>query len=196
MDHDTWFIGCTHFGHDAMYTFRRKNGEKVRPYANAAEGDAVMVENWNRVVKKGDKVYVLGDVAFRPQHLEIMNALNGSKILIKGNHDNLQMSTYAKYFKDIRATHQLANEILSHIPLHPQSLFRHKTGGYWLNVHAHLHSEAVMEEDDGCPDDLMRPYMSEDVRYFSVCVERIGYTPISLEEIRSKVESRVKPSVH
>lgn len=189
-----WLIGCTHFGHDAMYTFRRKNGEKVRPYQNAAEGDAVMVENWNRVVKPGDKVYVLGDVAFRPEHLAVMNSLNGSKVLIKGNHDDLQMSVYAKYFRDIRATHQLENEILSHIPLHPQSLYRHKTGGYWLNIHAHLHSEAVMEGDEGCPDDLMRPHMSEDPRYFSVCVERIGYTPISIDEIRSRLDRTAKES--
>ena len=52
----TYFIGCPHFGHEAMYRFTRSNGEKVRPYASATEGDAVMVENWNKTVSKGDKV--------------------------------------------------------------------------------------------------------------------------------------------
>ena len=51
----TYFIGCPHFGHEAMYRFTRSNGEKVRPYASAEEGDTVIRENWNRTVSKGDK---------------------------------------------------------------------------------------------------------------------------------------------
>ena len=36
-----YFIGCPHFGHEAMYRFVRANGDKVRPYSCAEEGDAV-----------------------------------------------------------------------------------------------------------------------------------------------------------
>ena len=122
----TYFIGCPHFGHEAMYRFTRANGEKVRPYASAEEGDTVIRENWNRTVSKGDKVYVMGDVAFNPKDLKILEALNGSKVLIKGNHDTLELSKYAKSFRDVRAYHKLDNEILSHIPLLPVSLCRTK----------------------------------------------------------------------
>ncbi len=191
---DVWLIGCTHFGHDAMYTFRRLNGEKVRPFANAAEGDAKMIENWNSTVKSSDKVYVLGDVAFDQKSISILSSLHGSKILIKGNHDKMDLSVYRKYFKDVRATHQLSDEILSHIPIHPASLYRHRSKSSWTNIHAHLHSEAVMEESDDSPDTLMRPNVSEDLRYFSVCVERINYTPISYEEVRSRIKSRIYPN--
>ena len=172
----TYFIGCPHFGHEAMYRFTRANGEKVRPYASAAEGDAVMVENWNNTVSKGDKVYVMGDVAFTPKDLKILESLNGSKILIKGNHDTFELSKYAKYFRDVRAYHKLDNEILSHIPLHPVSLWRAKRNTSWLNIHAHLHAEEVMLAEGVA-----------DLRYFSCCVERIGYTPISIDEIRNRV---------
>jgi calcineurin-like phosphoesterase family protein len=78
-----------------MYRFVRANGEKVRPYASAEEGDAVIMENWNKTVRKGDKVYVMGDVAFKPKDLKILGSLNGSKILIKGNHDDLPLAQYA-----------------------------------------------------------------------------------------------------
>ena len=182
---NTFFIGCTHFGHENIYRFTRANGERVRPFANAAEGDAVMAERWNSVVRDSDKVYVMGDVAFTNQSLKILGSLKGSKILIKGNHDILKPGEYLKYFKDIRAYHKMDKEILSHIPLHPNSLYRHKTGGWWLNIHAHLHAEAVMEMHDD-PAEPMRACQAEDPRYFSVCVERINYTPISLEEIRKK----------
>lgn len=187
---NTFFIGCTHFGHDNIYKFRRKDGEKVRPYADAAEGDAVMEANWNSVVGERDKVYVLGDVAFTNQALKILERLKGDKVLIKGNHDNLTPQEYLKYFRDIRAYHKLEGEVLSHIPVHPESLYRHKTGRYWLNIHAHLHAESVREINslwDSDPDgiNVLRP---DDERYFSVCVERIGYTPISLDEIRKRVQ--------
>ena len=172
----TYLIGCPHFGHEAMYRFTRSNGEKVRPYASAEEGDTVIRENWNRTVSKGDKVYVMGDVAFNPKDLKILEVLNGSKVLIKGNHDTLELSKYAKYFRDVRAYHKLDNEILSHIPLHPVSLWRAKKNKSWLNIHAHLHAEEVMLAEG-----------VTDLRYFSCCVERIGYTPISIDEIRNRV---------
>jgi calcineurin-like phosphoesterase family protein len=193
MSGEIWLIGCTHFGHEAMYKFMRQNGEKVRPFSSASEGDTFMMEAWNSRVKPGDKVYVLGDVAFSSKDISILSNLHGSKILIKGNHDDMDASVYLKYFRDIRATHQLADEILSHIPLHPGSLYRHKKSKYWLNIHAHLHAEAVMEEGDGSPDDLMRPNTSEDPRYFSVCVERIGFAPISLDEVRQRAKERITP---
>ena len=189
---NTFFIGCTHFGHEGIYKFSRKNGEKVRPFANAEEGDAAIERNWNSVVGKNDKVYVLGDVAITNKGLKILDRLKGKKILIKGNHDNLKPGEYLKYFKDIRAYHKLENEVLSHIPIHPGSLFRHKTGRWWLNIHAHLHAESVREIEgmwNEDPDGIncLRP---EDARYFSVCVERIGYKPISLDEIRKRVAER------
>ena len=175
-----FLIGCTHFGHENMYKFLNKDGTRVRhQFADAKEGDEAMVERWNNTVSKGDKVYVLGDVAFHKTHLATVGRLNGSKILVKGNHDNLQLAEYAKYFRDVRAYHRLVDDlVLSHVPVHPQSLWSERNNKYWINIHAHLHSGAVMNSlDNSLPD----------YRYFSVCVERINYTPISLEQIKIRV---------
>ena len=167
-----------------MYEFTRKDGTRVRyQFANAKEGDEAMIERWNNTVRDCDKVYVLGDVAFHRDDLATVGKLNGKKILIKGNHDTLQLSEYAKYFKDIRATHRLDNEILSHIPIHPTSLWREKKECYMRNIHAHLHAESVRLCDMQDGEDGVEP----DLRYFSVCVERINYTPISIDEIRKRV---------
>jgi len=174
-----FLIGCTHFGHENMYKFLNRDGTRVRhEFADAKQGDKAMIERWNKTVQKGDKVYVLGDVAFHKTHLATIGKLNGSKILVKGNHDNLQLAEYAKYFRDVRAYHRLVDDlVLSHVPVHPQSLWSERNNKYWINIHAHLHSGAVMNSlDNSLPD----------YRYFSVCVERINYTPISLEEIRMR----------
>ena len=175
-----FLIGCTHFGHENMYKFLNKDGTRVRhQFADAKEGDEAMIERWNKTVQKGDKVYVLGDVAFHKTHLATVGRLNGSKILVKGNHDNLQLAEYAKYFRDVRAYHRLVDDlVLSHVPVHPQSLWSERNNKYWTNIHAHLHSGAVMNSLDASLPDY---------RYFSVCVERINYTPISLEQIKIRV---------
>jgi calcineurin-like phosphoesterase family protein len=62
--------------------------------------------------------------------------------------------------------------IMTHIPIHSESLAR-----WGLNVHGHLHHNVVRLPLSQIPDK----------RYFSVCMERINYTPISLEEVKSKV---------
>ena len=166
-----FLIGCTHFGHTKMCEFVRFNGEKVRPFTNSQEMDETLVSNWNGVVTTTDKVYVLGDVAFSRSNLATMERLNGKKILIKGNHDNLDLKDYVKYFYDIRASHKLDNSVLTHIPIHPESLAR-----WGLNVHGHLHSNVVKLSLAQIPDH----------RYFNVSVERINYTPISLEQIKKQ----------
>ena len=176
-----FLVGCTHFGHENMYKFLNRDGTRVRhQFFNSKDGDEAMIENWNKTVKNNDKVYMLGDVAFTKDALSTMKKLTGKKILIKGNHDNLQLSEYVKYFKDIRATHRLDNEILSHIPLHPKSLWRERKKSWLLNIHAHLHAGSVLEE---LPTPGGEFLCNND--YFSVCVERINYTPISIDEIRN-----------
>jgi len=166
---NVFLISDTHFGHHNMYRFTNENGERVRPqFANADEGDAAMIDNWNRVVKPHDKVYHLGDVFIHRKAQFILNALNGDKVLIKGNHDIFSLENYTPYFRDIRAYHVLDRIVISHIPVHKESIARFKG-----NIHGHLHAHRVLD-NTGVPD----------VYYKSVCVEHINYTPIEFSELR------------
>lgn len=60
----------------------------TRPFATTEEMNEAMVNNWNSVVKPEDTVYNLGDfsLAFRPVEI-YPHRLNGTKILVPGNHD-------------------------------------------------------------------------------------------------------------
>jgi calcineurin-like phosphoesterase family protein len=126
--------------------------------------DKELINNWNSVVGVNDTVYHLGDVFINRKHRFILNHLNGTKVLIKGNHDIFDLDHYTPFFKDIRAYHKLDKCILSHIPIHSQQLGRFKG-----NIHGHLHEHIVS-------DNLGKP----DPRYLTVCVEHINYTPIAL----------------
>jgi calcineurin-like phosphoesterase family protein len=179
-----FFIADQHFHHKNILTFKRSdNGLPLRQFDDVDEMNEHMVEQHNRVVKPEDKVYFLGDVTMsrNAKGLEILGRLNGEKILVKGNHDLCSAHQYLNYFKDIRGTHQFDGMILSHIPIHPESLAR-----WGCNVHGHLHSNQVKLWD------MMFETEKIDPRYLCVSVEQIAYTPISLEDTKKLIKSRLE----
>ena len=170
-----------HFGHASPITvFKRDDGSPLRVFKDVTHMNEYMVMQHNRVVSPNDKVYFLGDIAVSKsnKHLSILSRMNGEKVLIKGNHDLASVNEYLKYFKDIRAIHQLDGMLLSHIPIHPNSLSRWK-----VNVHGHLHYNRVTIGDTKVLDP----------RYFNVSVECLDdYTPISLEEVKKRVKNTLE----
>ena len=51
-------------------------------------GVIIRPDNWNKMVGKKDRVIIVGDFAFA-NHVKWANCLNGKKVLILGNHDNM-----------------------------------------------------------------------------------------------------------
>jgi calcineurin-like phosphoesterase family protein len=172
----TFLISDTHFGHANICGFMRADGvTKLRPWDTVEEMDEAMISRWNSRVQPTDKVYHLGDVLINRRAFATLSRLNGDKVLIKGNHDIYQLKDYAEHFRDIRAYHVLNGLILSHIPVHDSALYR-----FGANIHGHLHERRVT-----------LPGSTEiDPRYFSVCVEQIDYTPISLDEVQDRIRAQ------
>lgn len=171
---NVFVVSDTHFGHENMYKFTNRDGSKVRPWSTAEEGDEVMVERWNSVVKPNDIVYHLGDVVIARKNLNLfMPRLNGSKRLIMGNHDIFDVvKDYLPHFKRVAAYHVLPGEsmIFSHVPIVMTS------ERFKLNVHGHTHAHNAHGEVGPNPE-----------RHFCACVEWTNYTPIALEDIRKAV---------
>lgn len=68
-----------------------------RPFKDINEQESVLIKNYNSVVKPEDVCYWLGDAGFfrQPDQLgRILGRLNGTKILILGNHDEFPAFTY------------------------------------------------------------------------------------------------------
>lgn len=171
-----FLVSDTHFGHQGVCRFMRNDGvTKLRPWDNADEMDEAMVKAWNETVKPNDKVYHLGDVVINRKALKTLARLNGDKILIKGNHDIFRLDEYTPYFRDIRGYHVMKGMILSHVPVHHESL-----GRFGTNIHGHLHSNRVMRLDRG------REVV--DVRYHCVCVEQTDFRPILFEDVVKRIK--------
>ena len=176
----TFLVSDTHFGHLGVCKFMRADGiTKLRPWDSVEAMDLELIARWNSVVGVNDKVYHLGDVVINRKALEVLHRLNGTKVLIKGNHDIFKLTDYTAYFKDIRAYHVLDNMLLSHIPVHPSSKGRFKA-----NIHGHTHANRIMLASDPT---------SVDPFYQCVSVEQIDYTPIEFGALQNKLLKEISP---
>lgn len=170
-----FLISDTHFGHNAAYRFSDKHGNRMRAWAdNAEEGDEIMVAAWNSVVGPRDKVYHLGDVAIPKNSNMIMDRLNGTKVLIRGNHDKQKLSLYSRYFKDVRGSHKIDRFIMTHYPILELP--------HWCfaNIHGHIHEKNVMDKSL-----VGRLLKRRHPRYVNVSVEQLhNQAPIAFDMIR------------
>jgi calcineurin-like phosphoesterase family protein len=176
-----FLVSDTHFGHAGVCRFTRNDGvTKLRPWDDPDEMDEAMVKAWNERVKPTDKVYHLGDVVINRKALSTLARLNGDKVLIRGNHDIFRDDEYRQYFRELRAYHVMNGMILSHIPIHTESL-----GRFGVNIHGHLHANRVMHAGfNGKQTDVI------DTRYHCVCVEQTpDFAPILFEDVIKRIEA-------
>ncbi len=160
-----WTISDTHFFHENILKFER-GGKLIRPgFANIAEMNELIADNWADTVKDGDIVYHLGDVflGHKPEFEILWKSLPGRKRLIVGNHDDIKYLARGNFFQKINMWRMLPElgVLLSHVPLHPEHI-----RDDLINVHGHIH------QND-----------SPAGNYINVCVEKTNYNLINLEEI-------------
>lgn len=160
-------ISDTHFNHKNIIEYEN------RPFKTVEEMNEAMIENWNRVVDKHDKVYILGDFVFgNKEYIEgLIKRLNGYKILIMGNHDirirkqpnwwidrGFDEAYKGRYIKDDFI-------VMEHRPTDIEEMLN--SDYFYLYGHIHTKSDR----------DTINCYSA------CLCVERWDYTPVLLDEI-------------
>ncbi|MCD8307027.1 MAG: metallophosphoesterase family protein [Clostridia bacterium] len=175
-----YYISDLHFFHDNIIRFEN------RPFNDMYDMITSMIERWNETVTPEDEVYVLGDVFFKAkdsrQCVAIMQALNGTKHCIRGNHDKaLRNENIAAQFADIKELDMVKDNgrmiMLCHYPM--ESWCARSHGTYMLYGHIHTHWGSISR---ALPN-----------RY-NVCCEVLNYRPHTLDElIVDDMDYRNKP---
>lgn len=169
MSYETYIISDTHFNSIKTFELSRKKQFKTQK-----EHDKTIIDNWNKVVGKNDRIFHLGDVCENMSFRELKNLiskLNGYKILIKGNHDHESNEYYLKAgFNEVYDdTYKYSeNVFFSHFPLPID-------GNYYINVHGHLHQEKLTLKN-----------------FFNASVDVNFYRPIKLSIILKQLSSLKK----
>ena len=152
---NVYFTSDWHLGHKGVERFRTEFGD-----VNEMEG--LILENYLSTVNKRDIVWMLGDMCFSMQAIELMRKLPGDKRLILGNHDQDKCGgtervpieqivlTYDQVYGFTRYKHCW----LSHAPIHESEL-RGK-----INIHGHTHYTYV-----------------DNSSYVNVCLEQTEWKP-------------------
>lgn len=135
-----YFISDTHFFHENVIRFDK------RPFTSVEEMNAKMRDWWNNTVSTKDRVYILGDFIWLPpsdpEYIKFTKSLNGKKVLIKGNHDNVEKfsSELKNCFEDIKSRKEIKLNkkriIMDHYPL---MMYRHDTDSNVFHFHGHTH---------------------------------------------------------
>ena len=141
-----YFIADTHFNHENI------------------------IKKWNSVVKKEDTVYHLGDVGFGTTEMlkDLVGRLNGTKILLRGNHDfkrGLNGWKEVGFSEVYKKKIELGNLILTHAPIELEDKEK-------INVFGHIHDKPLDERFD------------KD-NHICVSCDVVDYTPIIIEKQKS-----------
>lgn len=135
-----YFTSDWHIGHHNSILYDE------RPFKDLHHMHGVIINNYNASVGTNDLCYFLGDVGLSNQEIlkDVISELNGTKVLILGNHDKNVQSMYNVGFDVVlySASLVIANEkvTLSHCPL--KGVWREDTSGMTKSVNENWHGES------------------------------------------------------
>lgn len=164
----TFLISDTHFSDDAIRRY------EARPFAGIDEMNEALIGRWNEAVARNDIVYHLGDIGVDGDGTrslrEIFARLNGSIVLVRGNHDTESDEAYRSLGIREVANHPIVLDgfwILSHEPMYVSMQ------SPYANVFGHVHGNPA--------------YRTVSPRSYCVSVERTGYAPVPFDDVKKAV---------
>jgi len=202
-----FFTSDWHIGHKNVLEYSK------RPFMDITHMHRVLINNYNSCVDNNGVCYFLGDMGFCSNEMlgNVMEKLNGTKVLILGNHDKKTNAMYSIGFDVVLygARFQIAGELVTatHCPL--LGLYRENTEGMrgssqnenWhgesrssrkpftmpdegqFHLHGHVHSpnSGKSKKIEG--------------KQFDVGVDANNYSPVSISKIESWIAKYKKENV-
>lgn len=161
-----FFLSDTHYFHKNLIRYCN------RPFNDEYEMNAEMARRWNSVVSNDDIAIHVGDLSAGLKGREtdlgdLINSLNGRKILVRGNHDHQTNEWYIEkgFERVVENSINLGGVLLMHYPLHEAMKMRLNESAWGTIehvVHGHTHRTDTPNHDN----------------HFNVAADRLDFTPI------------------
>ena len=170
-----YIISDTHFNHSNIIKYCD------RPFKNVMDMNDTIINNWNNIVNSNDIVYHLGDFFLGSKYdlKDIVDKLNGTIYLIRGNHDRLSVKSYEDsgivVLKNAPIILEEYKYILSHRPL-PNMMIKDD----YINVHGHIHEKNLEEIYDNS--------LFDKDKHVNVSCDVLEFKPVLLNKIKKKVK--------
>lgn len=175
-----FYVADWHYGHKNCIGFDN------RPFFSVEEMNQALIDRWNGAVSADDTVYILGDMFWcgDDEAASVLARLNGSKILVRGNHDRVHSGKIQKMFDKIVSYLEIEdsgrNIVLCHYPI--PCFKNHFYGWYHLYGHVHISFEYNMMEH--VKQEMISLY-EKPCQMFNVgaMMPWMDYTPRTMDEI-------------
>lgn len=169
-----YFIADCHYGHSNIHLKFRNE------FSSQEEHNEAIHNNIMNTGTKADCLWLLGDIFFKESEFWRLKeyARKFQRIYyVLGNHDKLSVVKYSLGFKNVTiiGLEQRWGFWISHAPIHECELYRGR------NIHGHTHNKVVEYTGRDC---FNTTCTEQDLNYFCVSCEQVGYRPISLEDIK------------
>ncbi len=164
-----FLISDTHFFHENIIKYCN------RPFESIEGMHQQMIDKWNEVVSPGDTIIHVGDFSLgsMSQSSDMLNKLNGYKVLVRGNHDKTSAKMEEMGFnlvvESMKVVHDGTRYFIVHNPPH---------GGYVPSmlkvvecdklIHGHYHN-----------NEEYRPTSKS----YNISCEWTNYGPISFDNL-------------
>lgn len=175
-----FYIADWHYGHENIISY------DGRPFDSVMDMNEGLIERWNKAVDDGDLVYILGDMFWcKPKDaVPVLARLNGQKILVRGNHDNIKPPAFQDHFVKITDYLEVRdgdrNLVLCHYPM---PSYKNNAKG-WVHLYGHVHSSYewhIIEHTKRKIEELYDKHF--DMINVGAMMPYIKYTPRMLDEI-------------
>lgn len=183
-----WFTSDTHFFHRNVIEYCN------RPWHTVEEMNEGLIERWNARVKKNERIYVLGDFCFggAKRSKEILDRLNGHKILILGNHDGPAHKMLAAGFAEVYENHRITlpngqSVLLSHFPYHPHTLGEEDYWRIYKHDTRYLHKRIVDDGESILLHGHVHTQWKCQGRQINVGADVWDWAPVSHEQIQNLI---------
>lgn len=167
-----YFYADPHFGNEMILIYCK------RPWRNSAHMDAGLLKIYNSIVTPDDTIYIAGDLTLKTAShrgyiVNIVERMNGRKILILGNHDDLKPFVYERMgFHSVHTWLDYRNGDFEATIVHDPG--RAKEDRSRLFLCGHVHDEYLTSKN-----------------IINIGVDANEYKPHSLDEIKEIYRSMV-----
>lgn len=204
MNKNTYFTSDWHIGHENVVKFSN------RPFTDCEHMHKVLINNYNNTVRESDVCYFLGDIGFCQGDTikNVISQLNGTKVLIRGNHDKRgNQFWYSCGFDVVMYGAKLyigkQQVTLSHCPLY--GIKREDTSSMKGSEHENWHKEERHTQTGHSFPDFGQFHLHGHLhspnggkskkiqgRQYDVGVDANNYTPVNISQIESWIALTLK----
>lgn len=182
-----FFSSDSHFWHENILKFCH------RPFKDVDEMNRALIDNWNKKANDDSIIFHLGDFAWGgyEKWKEIREQLKGHIVLIKGNHDEKNLSSTSKELFDY-VTYQMRLRIegrvvyLNHFPFLCYSGTYRKPEDVPYALFGHVHGGPLSQDGSDIPR-MKYLFPSQ----YDVGVDNNNFEPVSWYEVDAKIKAQM-----